>query len=87
MNIFLTAYSTLKTKVSQIFNSLKLPEREHPKGRKPTLTNSEAVTTAIFKQRQNVVTKKSLFEILEPSCKYNAFVRGKNCETAVLEVM
>ena len=78
MNTFLTIYDTLKPIISQIFSFLKLPEREHPKGRKPTLSNSEAVTCAILKQKQNIATKKSLFEILEPSCKYNAFVRAIN---------
>ena len=33
---------------------------------------------AIFKQRQNVATKVSLYEIVEPVCKYNAFVRAIN---------
>lgn len=78
MNTFLTIYSTLKTNVTQIFTSLKLKEREHPKGRKPTLANSEAVTCAILKQKQNIATKKSLYEIIEPACKYNAFVRAIN---------
>lgn len=78
MNTFLTVYTTLKTKVVQMCTLLKIPEREHPKGRKPILTNSEAVTVAILKQRQNVVTKKSFFEILEPSCTYNSFVRAIN---------
>ena len=78
MNTFLTIYSILKTKVTQIFRSLKLKEREHPKGRKPILTNSEAVTCAILKQKQNIATKKSLYEIIEPECKYNAFVRAIN---------
>lgn len=78
MNTFLTVYHALKTKVTQIFSLLNLPERENPKGRKPTLLNSEATTVAILKQKQNVVTKKSLFEILEPACQYNAFVRAIN---------
>lgn len=78
MNPFLTVYTTLKTKVDQIFSSLKRKEREHPTGRKPTLTNSEAVTCAIFKQRQNIATKKAVYEILEPPCRYNAFVRAIN---------
>ena len=78
MNTFLNVYTTLKHTITQIFTLLKIPEREHPKGRKPTLTNSEAVTVAVLKQRQNVVTKKSLFEILEPPCAYNAFVRAIN---------
>jgi len=84
MNTFLNVYQTLKTIVTQIFSFLNLPEREHPKGRKPTLTNSEAVTVAILKQKQNVVTKKSLFEILEPPCEYNAFVRAINASAKYL---
>ena len=71
-------YTTLKHKVTQILNLLKIPEREHSKGRKPTLSNVEAVTVAVLKQKQNVVTKKSLYEILEPPCRYNAFVRAIN---------
>ena len=78
MNTALTIYHIFKTNVDQIFSSLKLKEREHPKGRKPALTNSEAVTCAILKQKQNIATKKSLFEILEPPCKYNAFVCAIN---------
>jgi len=78
MNTLLTIYTTLKPKITQILKLLNISEREHPKGRKPTLTNSEAVTVAILKQRQNVVTIKSFFEILEPPCKYNAFVRAIN---------
>ena len=78
MNTFLTIYHTLKTIVTRIFHSLKLNDREHPKGRKPTLTNSEAATCAILKQKQNIATKKSLYEIIEPPCKYNAFVRAIN---------
>lgn len=78
MNTFLTIYNNLKTIVSKIFRTLKLNEREHPKGRKPLLTNPEAVTCAILKQRQNIASKKSLYEILEPPCSYNRFVVALN---------
>lgn len=78
MNTFLTSYHRLKTRVAQIFKSLQLKEREHPKGRKPTLTNSEVVTCAIFKQKQNIATKKSLWEILEPPLSYQKFVDAIN---------
>jgi hypothetical protein len=78
MNLSLTIYTTLKHKITHICTLLKIPEREHSKGRKPTLTNSEAITVAVLKQRQNVATKKSFFEILEPPCRYNAFVRAIN---------
>src|SRR3990167_10700876 len=53
-------------------------EREHSKGRKPALTNSEVVTAVIFKQKQNIATKQSLYEILEPPCSYNRFVVALN---------
>lgn len=78
MDTLLTIYHTLKTIVSKIFSSLKLKDREHPKGRKPRLTNSEAVTCAILKQKQNIVTKKSLWEILEPPLSYQKFVDALN---------
>lgn len=78
MNTFLTIYHTLNTTVSQIFKTLKLNDREHPKGRKPKLTNAEAVTCAILKQKQNIATKKSLWEILEPSLSYQKFVDALN---------
>lgn len=78
MNYFITKFYSLKTIVSQIFVKLKFKEREHSKGRKPILTNSEIVTAVIFKQRQNIATKKSLYEILEPPCSYNRFVVALN---------
>ena len=78
MNESITPYQNLKTTIAEIFSSLKLKVREHPKGRKPALTNVEAVTSAILKQKQNIESKKSLFEIVEPPCKYNAFVRAIN---------
>lgn len=57
---------------------MKFKEREHIKGRKPLLTNSEIVTCVILKQRQNIATKQSLYEILEPPCSYNRFVVALN---------
>ncbi|MDP3771797.1 MAG: hypothetical protein Q8Q94_00265 [bacterium] len=78
MNTFLTIYYTLKARVSQLFHSLKLKDREHPKGRKSALTNSEAVTCAILKQKQNIATKKSLWEIMEPPLSYQKFVDSLN---------
>ena len=78
MNTYLTIYHKLKTIVSQIFQTLKLKDREHPKGRKPKLTNSEAVTCAILKQKQNIATVKSLWEILEPNLSYQKFSNALN---------
>ena len=43
-----------------------------------TLINSEAATCAILKQKQNIATKKSLYEILEPPLSYQKFVDAIN---------
>jgi hypothetical protein len=74
MNSFITVYENLKTIVARLCSTLHINEREHLKGRKPTLTNHEWITCAIFGRRQNVGSKKSLYELLEPSCSYNRFV-------------
>jgi len=74
----LTVFNSLKDKIARLFSSLKLKNREHPKGRKPFCTNVEAVTLAILKQQQNIGTKKSFFELVEPGCSYNTFVRTIN---------
>ena len=74
----ITIYHNLKSIVAQFFNTLKFKEREHSKGRKPMLTNSEAVTCAVLKQRQNIATIKSLYDILEPPLSYQKFVDAVN---------
>src|SRR3989344_2299825 len=78
MNESITTYQNLKAIIADIFSSLKLKNREHPKGRKPALTNIEAVTRAVLKQQQNIETKQSLYEIIEPPCSYNTFVVSIN---------
>jgi len=78
MNYFITIYDKIKTIVSKFFQKLNIKEREHPLGRKPILSNSEIVSAAVFKQRENIATKKSLYEVLEPSCSYNRFVVALN---------
>ena len=80
----LTIYHNLKTIVSHIFSLLKFNEREHPKGRKPILTNSEAVTAGILWRKQNIGSKRSLYEILEPSLSYNRFVAALNATSKYL---
>lgn len=74
----ITTYHNLNTIVSNFFRTLKFNEREHPQGRKPHLTNSEVVTAVIWKQRQDIGSKKSLYEILEPPLSYNRFVVALN---------
>lgn len=74
----ITKFTSLSAIVTFFFKTLKFNQREHPNGRKPILSNSEIVTCVIFKQRQNIATKKSLYEILEPPLSYNRFVASLN---------
>ena len=78
MNQFITPFNSILTTVTQIFSSLKLRNRTNPKGRKPTLTNIEAVAATLFARTQNIATKRSLFQIVEPLCSYNTFVCSIN---------
>lgn len=78
METTLSIYHALNTIITRIFRVLKLKEWEHPKGRKPILSNSEAATCAILKQKQHIATKKSLYEILEPPLSYQKFVDAIN---------
>jgi len=78
MNLAITKLDSLHTSITQIFSSLKLKDRTYPKGRKPILGNIATVSIFIFKQCQNIATKKSLFEIVEPNLSYNRFVVALN---------
>jgi hypothetical protein len=78
MNESITIYQNLKTIIADIFSSSQLKNREHPRGRKPTLTNIEAVTCAVLKQQLNIATKKALYKIIEPPCTYKTFVESIN---------
>ena len=80
-------YHNLNTIVTHFFSALQLQEREHSKGRKPVLSNSEAVTCAIFKQRQNIATIQSLYDILEPPLSYQKFVDAVNRAEKYLAAM
>ena len=87
MNESISTYQNLKAIIADIFSSLKLKNREHPKGRKPALSNIEAVTCAVLKQQQNIETKQSLYDIIEPPCSYNTFVVSINRTQGYLAIV
>lgn len=47
-------------------------------GRKLALTLTDILTLALFKQKNNIATKKSLYEICEPPCSYKTLVVNLN---------
>lgn len=78
LNIPIKIYNTLRHVVTKVYHILNLQKHETPKGRKEIIHNIDAITLGIFKQSQGIATKKSLFEIIEPSCSYKTFVVSIN---------
>jgi hypothetical protein len=74
----ITVYNKLRNKVSQIYENLKLNKYEKTKGRKLAFSIIDAITLTLVKQKQNIVTKKSLYELIEPSCSYKTLVVSMN---------
>lgn len=78
-------YNTLRSVVSKVYHILKLQKHENHKGRKEIIQNIDAVTLALFKQKQGIATKKSLFEIIAPRCSYKTLVVSINRTLELLQ--
>lgn len=74
----ITIYRALREIVTKVYHILKLHKHETPKGRKEIIHPIDALTLALFKQAQGIATKKSLFEIIAPSCSYKTLVVSIN---------
>lgn len=70
----ITVYNKLQNKVTEIYQKLNLQRYEKTKGRKLKISIIDSISLSLFKQKQNIVTKKSLFEMIEPMCSYKTFV-------------
>lgn len=78
MNTTITVYNKLRNKVTEIYNHLKLKRYEKTKGRKLSIPIIDALSLSLFKQKQNIKTKLSLFEIVAPKCSYKTLVVSLN---------
>lgn len=67
-------YNQLRQTVDWFYSQLKLNKFEKLKGRKLAISIQDIITLALFKQRQCILTKKSLFEIFRPKCSYKTLV-------------
>jgi len=74
----LTLFSQLKQKVSYFYDKLRFHALEKKTGRKLAISIVETVTAALFKQTANIVTKKRVYDILEPPCSYKTLVVNMN---------
>jgi len=71
-------YDNLKQKVAFFYNKLKLNLRESDKGRKLAISITDTISLSIFKQKNKIETKKSIFEIFKPKCSYKTLVVNMN---------
>lgn len=78
MKTVIQLYDNLKQVVKFFYKQLKLDKFENVKGRNLALPITETISLAIFKQRNNIATKKSIFEIFEPKCSYKTLVVNMN---------
>jgi hypothetical protein len=80
MKTTIQLYENIKQKVQFLYVKLKLHLREKTKGRKLALAIPDVIALALFKQRNQIATKKSLFEIFEEKlgCSYKTLVVNMN---------
>lgn len=83
----ITVYNTLQNKVTEIYQQLNLKRYEKTKGRKLKISIIDSISLSLFKQKQNVVTKKSLFEMIEPVCSYKTFVVSLNAAVKLAAII
>ena len=80
MKTSIQLYEQIKQKVQFLYVKLKLHLREKTKGRKLAVTIPDIIALALFKQKNHIATKKSLFDIFEEKlgCSYKTLVVNLN---------
>ena len=78
MNFSLALYNAMRNAVQKVYTFLHLEKHESTTGRTLAIPLVDSIALALFKQRQNIATKQSLFEMVEPSCTYKTFVEAIN---------
>lgn len=74
----LAVYNELKEKVTFLYHKLKLFTHEKTTGRKLSLSIIETITIALYKQTQNIATKKAIWKDFRPPCCYKTVVVNMN---------
>ena len=78
MKTTIQLYDNLRQKVQFLYTRLKLERREKVKGRKLSIPIVDIITLSLFKQKNHIATKKSVFEIFDPPCSYKTLVVNMN---------
>ena len=78
MKTAIQLYDNLRQKVQFLYRTLSLDRREKTKGRKLAVPIIDIITLFVFKQKNHIATKKSVFEIFRPDCSYKTLVVNMN---------
>lgn len=84
LNFPIQIYNALRNAVQKVYTFLHLEKHESPTGRSLSINIVDSIALAIFKQKQNIATKQSLFEMVQPRCTYKTFVEAINRAGAYL---
>jgi hypothetical protein len=74
----LAVYDELKKKVTLLYQKLKLFRYKNTVGRTLALPIIETLTLALYKQTQNIATKKAIWRDFQPPCSYKTLVVNMN---------
>lgn len=78
MKTFIQLYETIKQKVDFLSKQLQFGKFRKLVGRKLAITIEESISLALFKQKNNIATKKSVYEIFHFPCSYKTLVVNMN---------
>lgn len=71
-------FEKIKTVVSFFSRHLKFDKFKNTTGRKLALSLEDILAVALFKQKNNIATKKAVYEIIKPNCSYKTLVVNLN---------
>ena len=78
MRAFIPMYNSVKQIVNFFSKQLHFDKYKSRTGRKLALPIEDTISLAIFKQKNNIATKRALYNILKPSCSYKTLVVNLN---------
>lgn len=78
MKTVIQLYDNLRQVVKFFYKQLRLDKFELNKGRKLAIKITDTISLAIFKQSNNIATKKSVYKIFKPKSSYKTLVVNMN---------
>lgn len=78
MKAFIPVFNSIKQVVNFFSKQLHFDKYKSKTGRKLALPIEDIISLAVFKQKNNVATKRSIFNIFKPDCSYKTLVVNLN---------